>query len=60
MPRKNSRVPEQETRGGNRVDWRNAVPGAPLPELPPADFPEPDSEEIPQLAHEFEYDGGQG
>jgi hypothetical protein len=52
MPRKNNRVPPQETRGGNRPDWRHAKPGEPLPELPPPEYPEPDSEAIPQLAYE--------
>lgn len=42
-------IPEQETRGGNRVDWAQAKPGEPLPELPPEDYPEPDSESTGQF-----------
>jgi hypothetical protein len=38
--------PAQETRGDNRVDWKNVVTGEPLPELPPAAYPEPDSTEL--------------
>lgn len=39
--------PAQEQRGGNRVDWKNVVPGAPLPERPAAEYPEPDSGQLP-------------
>lgn len=41
-------VPAQETRGGNRVDWAEAKPGEPLPELPPEAYPEPDSGKLPE------------
>jgi hypothetical protein len=61
MPRRNNRVPEQETRGGDKVDWRNAEPGKPLPELPAESYPEPHSEPLPVLLPEHEYDlGGEG
>jgi hypothetical protein len=43
------KVPAQETRGGNRVDWGKAEPGQPLPELPKDDYPEPDSEMLPRV-----------
>jgi hypothetical protein len=39
-------VPAQETRGGDRVNWAQARPGEPLPELPPEDYPEPDSKQL--------------
>lgn len=42
-------IPEQETRGGDRVDWAQAKPGEPLPELPPEECLEPDSEPLPEL-----------
>lgn len=38
-----STPPQQETRGGNRVNWAKAVPGQLLPELPAEVYPEPDS-----------------
>lgn len=41
------KVPEQETRGGDRVDWANAQPGQPLQELPPDAYPELDSTDLP-------------
>jgi hypothetical protein len=41
-----SSTPAQETRGGNRVDWAQAVPGEALPELAPDAYPEPDSQKI--------------
>lgn len=41
--REQRNVPAQETRGGDKVDWANAVPGEPLPELPDAEYLEPDS-----------------
>lgn len=44
---KGTGIPAQETRGGDRVNWSEAVPGEPLPELPPDAYPEPDSEELP-------------
>lgn len=40
-------TPVQETRGGNRVNWAQAAPGEPLPELPADAYPEPDSEPLP-------------
>lgn len=59
MPRKNNRiVPAQETRGGNRVDWRNAQPGEPLPELPADAYPEPDSTPLPDVGYATDYDLG--
>jgi hypothetical protein len=48
-PHEQRNIPEQETRGGNRVDWAQAKPGEPLPELPPEAYPEPDSEQLPLL-----------
>lgn len=42
-----SQVPQQETRGGNHVDWKNATAGAPLPELPEAEYLEPESTGLP-------------
>lgn len=45
-------APAQETRGGDHVDWDNAVAGEPLPEQAPADYPEPDSTAL----HEGEED----
>ena len=41
------KIPEQETRGGNRVNWAEAKPGEALPELPADAYPEPDSEQLP-------------
>jgi hypothetical protein len=38
-----SQVPQQEARGGDKVDWARATAGEPLPELPPEEYPEPDS-----------------
>ncbi len=46
-PQENRGVPAQETRGGIRVNWAEAAPGEPLPELPEAEYPEPDSQELP-------------
>jgi hypothetical protein len=40
-------VPQQETRGGDRIDWAKAVAGEPLPPLPADAYPEPDSEPLP-------------
>jgi len=58
--RNNPRIPAQETRGGDRVDWTNAAPGEPLPELPADAYPEPDSEKLPDPPG-YEYDlGGEG
>ncbi len=54
-------VPSQETRGGNRVDWKNAVPGEALPELPPDAYPEPDSTELPVMYDDDDHElGGEG
>jgi hypothetical protein len=39
-------IPAQETRGGDKVDWANAVPGEPLPELPPEVNPETDNGQL--------------
>lgn len=50
-------VPEQETRGGNRVDWKQAKPGEPLPEMPQAEYPEPDSQQLPLWDDEFDLGG---
>ena len=47
MGPENRAIPAQETRGGDRVDWARAVVGEPLPELPPDDYPEPDSTQLP-------------
>ena len=52
-------VPAQETRGGNRVDWHEAKPGEPLPELPPDAYPEPDSQQLPVWDEHSEL-GGEG
>jgi hypothetical protein len=38
-----------EARGGNQPDWQKVVPGEQLPEMPPAEYPEPDSEAYPDL-----------
>lgn len=46
-PYEQRNIPSQEQRGGKRVDWANAKPGEPLPELPPDAYPEPDSERLP-------------
>ena len=46
-PHEKRTVPAQETRGGNRVNWAEAEPGEPLPELPPDAYPEPDSKQLP-------------
>jgi hypothetical protein len=40
-------VPQQESRGGDAVDWAKVVPGEPLPPLRKAAYPEPDSEALP-------------
>ena len=48
-PHERRGVPAQETRGGNQVDWTHAVAGEPLPEMPPAEYPEPDSTVQPEL-----------
>jgi len=56
-------VPAQETRGGDRVNWAKAEPGQPLPELPPDDYPEPDSEQLPLTLQDGNDDhdlGGEG
>lgn len=34
MAGKNTPAPEQETRGGDRIDWGKTEPGKPLPKLP--------------------------
>lgn len=41
-----NRVPAQESRGGDKVDWSRAVPGEALPGEAIA-YPEPDSEAVP-------------
>lgn len=46
-PHEQRNIPNQEQRGGKRVDWANVKPGEPLPELPPDAYPEPDSEQLP-------------
>lgn len=46
-PQQRRNIPATETRGGDRVDWAGARAGEPLPELPPDDYPEPDSEQLP-------------
>lgn len=46
-PHERRGVPAQETRGGNQVDWAKAQAGEPLPELPEAEYPEPDSKAAP-------------
>lgn len=46
-PYRPATAPAQETRGGDHVDWDNAVAGEPLPEQAPASYPEPDSEPLP-------------
>jgi hypothetical protein len=33
--------PSQETRGGDKINWRNAVPGEPLPTLLPEETADP-------------------
>lgn len=45
-PHGQASVPAQETRGGDKVDWKHAKPGQPLPERG-ENFPDPDSEELP-------------
>lgn len=45
-PHENRGIPQQETRGGDNVDWLNAVPGEPLPGRQEK-FPEQDSEPLP-------------
>jgi hypothetical protein len=50
-----SQVTQQESRGGDKVDWRNVVPGEPLPELPDAQYPETDSTAYPGLVPEDEW-----
>ena len=52
------RVPEQETSGGDKPDWRNAVPGQPLPEMPPDAYPEPDSTSSPRAIDSHEPEDG--
>jgi hypothetical protein len=53
-------IPVQETRGGDRVDWKQAVPGEPLPELPPDAYPEPDSEQLPLFDDDINQSSHQG
>lgn len=43
----NKPVPATEFRGGDHPDWAHAKPGQPLPELPDAEYLEPDSTELP-------------
>ena len=50
-----SATPAQETRGGNRVDWAQAVPGEALPELAPDAYPEPDSTVPVQMELPLDY-----
>jgi hypothetical protein len=56
-PHEKRTVPAQETRGGNRVDWAEAKPGEPLPELPSDAYLEPDSQQLPLGDNE---PGGEG
>lgn len=48
---------QQEARGGNQPDWKKVVPGEPLPELPEAEYPEPESSDDRPLRPEDEMKG---